>query len=340
MLQFFKNKSIPNFAYIIGLLLISILVVLITLDKIKGNQVMEQLSDFQQKSCAIKTYRKTSSNKYTNPLIMTDNNNESVCMLDLKALINERLNQFVNSNHIQTASVYVRNLQNGEWIDINDEATFSPGSLFKLPVFISYLKLSEKDPNLLNTSLAFDIKNAKIPKHTFQTESNVIPGGVYTIKFLLEEMIINSDNNATFLLNNYLEMSTLNQIFIDLQMQVPDMHNRSYSINTKDYSKFLRLLYNGTYLNVSNSEYALSILAKSKFVDGIKKGVKDNVEIARKFGEFGNKSGDTQLHESGIVFIKNNPYVITVMTRGKEIQKMADFIADVSEKVYARMSNS
>ena len=55
--------------------------------------------------------------------------------------------------------------------------------------------------------------------------------------------------------------------------------------------------------------------------------------MAHKFGEriIGNK---IQFHEFGIVYIKNNPYLIGVMTKGASLKQLIEIVAEISRITY------
>lgn len=101
----------------------------------------------------------------------------------------------------------------------------------------------------------------------------------------------------------------------------------------------MRILYNGTYLMNGNDDYALSLLVQRNFNEGIVKQLPTDIKVARKFGEWGDANDPTnhQLHESGIVYIENNPYLLTVMTKGPAVQPLAHVISDISNIVYNKM---
>jgi hypothetical protein len=54
-------------------------------------------------------------------------------------------------------------------------------------------------------------------------------------------------------------------------------------------------------------------------------------------GEWGD--GHTvELHDCGIVYLNNNPYIITVMTRGTDMEKLAEAVATISKMTYENLS--
>lgn len=48
-----------------------------------------------------------------------------------------------------TIGVYVRNLNNGPWFGINENEKYSPASLMKVPILMTFLKWIELDPSIL-----------------------------------------------------------------------------------------------------------------------------------------------------------------------------------------------
>ena len=60
--------------------------------------------------------------------------------------------------------------------------------------------------------------------------------------------------------------------------------------------------------------------------------------MAHKFGESGTPV-DKQLHESAIVYLDKKPYLLTVMTKGKDNASLSKLICEISSIVYKDQSN-
>jgi hypothetical protein len=60
--------------------------------------------------------------------------------------------------------------------------------------------------------------------------------------------------------------------------------------------------------------------------DGLKAGIPANIELAHKFGERGiigmNGREQKQLHDCGIIYYPKHPYILCIMTRGYERDKL------------------
>jgi beta-lactamase class A len=63
-------------------------------------------------------------------------------------------------------------------------------------------------------------------------------------------------------------------------------------------------------------------------------GVPAGISVANKFGERELADGTRQLHDCGIVYHPERPYVLCVMTKGASFEQLSRTVADVSQLVY------
>ena len=275
--------------------------------------------------------------KFIKPLLFVDDDCEGDNLAISKQEINNVIENYKATQGVISASVYIKEYQYNSWTAINEELEYEPGSLFKVPILMAYLKLSEKKPNVLEKELLFDTPFA-INKNVAYQSKQIKLGSKYTVRQLLTYMISYSDNNATALLNNNLEADVLYKLFTDLNLVIPDIKAQHYYFTVKDYSLFLRTLYNATYLSVANSEYAMELLEKCEFKGGIVNGLPSNIRVAHKFGESGTPT-EMQLHESAIIYDKDKTYLLTVMTKGKDNKSLSSLISKISELVHKNIMN-
>lgn len=287
--------------------------------------------------------RSQGSYKFINPLLECDTANfsEDPTLVSLKRNIDFYISNQINLNKVEFVSVYYRNLNNGPWFSINANETFSPSSLIKIPLMITYYKLAESDPSILQKTLSYetiyDYKN-----QNFIPQITITPQQKYTVEELIERMIIYSDNAAYNLLNDNLDAQTIIKTYEDLGVDISQgISNPSGNIiSVKSYASFFRILYNSSYLSKTYSEKSLSLLAQTKFQDGLVAGVPDNISVSHKFGE--RQYLDThqkQLHDCGIVYIPNKPYLICIMTRGKNFVDLASTIKNISSMSFKDISS-
>lgn len=277
--------------------------------------------------------------KFIKPLMFADEECESDDLSGLKQRISDIINRYKTSQDVITASFFLKKTDNSDWTSLNDEELYQPGSLFKVPVLITILKMNELHPGFLNRSFTYNQKY-EVDKNVAYTDKSIQFGKSYTVRELLDYMIRYSDNNATVLLEKNMDIAIFTKLFEDMGLKTPNANDANYFISVKEYSYFMRAIYNAAYLNIEDSEYAAELLTHCAFKDGIVKGLPAGTIVAHKFGESGDASAK-QLHESAIVYLKDgSPYLLTIMTKGKDNQKLSQLIAEISQAVYLEMQNS
>ena len=272
---------------------------------------------------------------YIKPLVFVETPCEAPKLEPIKQSILSLIDGHKASGTIASASVYLRDFNSGSWITINENEKYSPGSLLKVPELIAFMKMNEKHPGILNKKIRFD-RPLVSDKHTNFLSKSIVLGQEYTIKELLSYMITYSDNNATLLLNQQIDVAVFNSVFTDLGLPAPDNKANQYPITAKDYSLFMRALFNGSYLTIEDSEFCTSLLATCSFPEGMESGLPATVKMAHKFGE-GGFDNAPQFSESGIVYINNRAYLLTVMTSGANMKQLPKVAGDIAHIVYENM---
>src|SRR6185437_13516132 len=90
-----------------------------------------------------------------------------------------------------------------------------------------------------------------------------------------------------------------------------------------------------TYLSPEMSEKALKLLSQTTFTSGIVAGVPKNIPVAHKFGERAYDTDATkELHDCGIVYFPNHPYMLCIMTKGTDFGSLATVLKTISQKTY------
>jgi hypothetical protein len=154
-------------------------------------------------------------------------------------------------------------------------------------------------------------------------------------------MIKYSDNKAYYVLLDKLHLISpdrdlLKDTFVELGIVDPkDLLDNTISV--KSYSSIFIQLFNSSYINNrKSSENVLSLLAESEWKNGLNAGVPVDINIAHKFGERFNFDGNglDQLHDCGIVYYPENPYLLCVMTRGNDYGQLAKVINEISKMFY------
>lgn len=253
--------------------------------------------------------------------------------------IGKKADELMSNGNTTHISYYFRDLNNGIWFGIKEKELFSPASLFKTPVMISYLKQSEETKELLSKKVVFTQEDVNYEKQNIKPSTEMEVGKSYTIDELIQRMIIYSDNSALRMLLREGDQFAY-RVFYDLDVGIDSNEEGLENfMSVYEYSRFFRILYNGSYLNFENSNKALEILTKVEFKDGLVAGVPGDIAVAHKFGEreFGEEK---QLHDCGIVYHPKKPYLICIMTRGKDATKLPGIISELSKITYEEVSKN
>lgn len=282
--------------------------------------------------------------QFINPLLDFDSPQST--FVELKPF-KDKIAAFVNqansqSDHIDFVAVYFRDLNNGPWFGVNEQASFSPASLLKVPLMMAYYKLAESDSGVLQKKIAVtaaDIQPVVPNQQTIAPSVRLEVGKSYSVDELVNQMIIYSDNDASQLLIENIDPKKLVQIYNDFGIELPDAEAAGTQVDVKTYAGFFRILFNASYLSKQTSEKALKLLSQVEFKDGLVAGVPGNVVVAHKFGEREAEGSQQQLHDCGIVYYPNHPYLLCIMTRGNDIHELTKLISDTSRQVYQEVDS-
>ncbi len=254
--------------------------------------------------------------------------------------VNGLIENSVKSERVSTVSVYFRDLNNGNWFGIREHDKFSPRGLLKVPIMIAYFKWAESSPLVLRKTLISTGKEQGNDKNSTTTAKELEPGKSYTVNDLIFRMIAHDDAESFSLLYANLPSGRLDKIFKDLYGEYDPMkQNDSLSLNA--FAAYFRVLYNASYLSEEMSEKALRYLAKSPFRQGMAAGIPLNIDIASEHGERtlpitsdGEEHEISQMHEFGVIYHPNRPFLLGVMARGNNVDQLKNVIRDITRLVY------
>jgi beta-lactamase class A len=245
------------------------------------------------------------------------------------------------AGHLADASVYFRDLEDGPIFGINQDEDFAPASLLKLPLALVYLTEAEKDSNILKEKISVAVPQWGFER-AFASGEEIDPRVPHTVESLLSSMLINSDNNAYGVLQTHLydigKINTVVQTFVDFGFVSPaDLTDEVLSV--RRYGAIFRSLYHLAYLNAEFSEQVLDWLSQSTFKQGLPAGVPAEIKVAHKFGERYTDDGKKQLHDCGIIYYPENPYLLCVMTSGTNFDDLVSVIRYISQEVYKEVDS-
>lgn len=238
------------------------------------------------------------------------------------------------------AGVFVLDLENGSYLDLQGDKVFSAASIIKLPILIAFLQ---------------DVDSGKISlDETLVMTSDVIVGGSgelqdlplnskFTALQTLNKMIVISDNTATNMIVKRMGgLAELNQRFQSWGLQktvirnwLPDFSGTN-TTSAKELITLLAWLNAKKLLSPSSQLLAMDILEHVKNRSLLVAGLEPSATIAHKTGDIGFLLGDAGL----VVMPIGKRYLIaTLVTSSYDDTAARDYIQAVSREVYTYLSH-
>ena len=256
--------------------------------------------------------------------------------------LREKLNAITEEFGIDSISLYVEFLITGANISVNPNLYIYPASLAKVPLAMAVMKKIEKGNWKLENELVLMKDDKDNRSGSYENPLSEYPVGTrFTIERLLEELLINSDNTAFFVLLRNIHQDELNEIISELGLQ--ELFSDNGKISAKEYSRIFRSLYVSSFLKRENSDMILRWLDNSTVDDFLSHDIPKEIPFPHKYGE---KITLRIYSDSGIVYIPNRPYLITVMTKGdpskslnQDIDRTKRFMRQISKEAYDYFSS-
>jgi beta-lactamase class A len=260
-------------------------------------------------------------------------------MTNLSAQLSEHATQLENSSGISDISIWTRDLTTRQWAAYNEHKQYTPASLLKVPIMITYYKLAEVNPSILTNQLTYSTAEANdgvvLPSQTFAE------GTSYKVEELIDQMIRRSDNHAMRVLFSHLTPEVVNETLADIGIQIVDENSTFNYVTPKTFGNIFRVLYNASYIDRTLSERALKLLTETEY-KGMAAPLPASIKVAHKFGERelqgpDGRTTEIQLHDCGIVYKEPHPYTLCIMTRGTDFVAQQAAIEQISKLVYDAM---
>ncbi len=262
---------------------------------------------------------------------------------NLHSGIQQIVDEEKSEKHIIRASIFYRDLNSRRWFGVNDIDKFYPASLIKLPIAIMYYKIAELEPGVFDKELKIPENEGDNSDQYYPPAESLVAGKSYPIKELIRHMLEYSDNAPFSTLADAGKVFR-EKVLSDLNIYEPlaGEGEGAWSINARSYANIFRMLHNASYVNVQSANEILNTLSRSTFTSGIVAGVPENVVVAHKFGEAAGMESDGDvksliLNDCGIVYKKDNPYILCIMTEGTDYSVLEKTIQRISETIYNKL---
>ncbi|MDB5254046.1 MAG: hypothetical protein JWL80_112 [Parcubacteria group bacterium] len=232
-------------------------------------------------------------------------------------------------------SVYFRDANSGHWTGVNEDDIYDPGSMLKVAVLMGYVSDAELHPDILTRM--YEYTPVTDPGQNYKPIP--LPAGLYSARTLLSQMITQSDNTATEILVKN-DPVAYNRVYQKLMLPSgPTSSSTEDFMSPHQYVALYQTLYNSTYLPSYLSDEVLHLLSNTTFSKGLKEGIPPDVALAHKFGEHTDIGPDgkvlyRELHDCGIIYYPEKPYMLCVMTKGNDFSSLEGVISGISRLVY------
>jgi beta-lactamase class A len=273
--------------------------------------------------------------QFINPLLYSDRKkSDDAPYKTLASSLQIYIASVKNSSMSQSISVYFRDMNVGRWTGVDEDKLYKPSSMLKVLAMMSVLKLAEHDPGVLSQKMLF--RRSYHSKDYLKEDKNLSYDS-YSIQELISVMIKNSNNDA---FRTLVSDPRINNEFLDLYMMFRLPHEGLIDpsldyMSPHSYSAIFRILYNSSLFPWGLSEKVLELLSETTFTCGIVAGVPSDIKVSHKFGENTN-----ELHDCGIVYYPQRPYLLCVMTKGKSISDLSGIIANISKIAWTFMKTT
>ncbi len=229
---------------------------------------------------------------------------------DLQTLIEEKL-----ADHSGTWSVYVKDLDAGNSISVNNESMYA-ASLIKLFVMQScYENMDDLIANYCS------INNASEETAAATIEDRLYTMIVYSRNESYNELVRLHSSSGSFtsgcrLVNSYIAENGYADTGVYTTLHPSDSSFESTGEGTnhttvEDCAALLEAIYNGTCVSEEASEAMLDLLLQQDVTTKIPAGVPDGISVANKTGDT-----DEESHDVAIVFGEKTNYILCVMSTG------------------------
>jgi len=214
--------------------------------------------------------------------------------------------------------IVIRDLTDGKEFALNADDVFPTASSIKLPMLVELFRQSQTGSGAKLTDLYTFRSEDLVPDSAIM--ENLTPGvSRVTNRDLAGFVVAVSDNSATNVLIDRVGMENVNHMLDSLGLRQTRLRRKMMDIKAaqegreniatpREMAALLETVYRGKVLNPQTTEEFFKVMCTTKD-SPIPRLLPDGTRIANKPGEL-----DGVRTDSGIVFLKQRPYVISVMT--------------------------
>jgi beta-lactamase class A len=249
----------------------------------------------------------------------------------------------------EAVSVFVRDLTSARWFGINEHRAYAGASLLKVPTAIAVMKIAENSPALLERRATYDGARDFDLEQNLRTATPLVAGREYSMRDLVQVMLRTSSNNAAEMIYRMLNADETQQVadvFTDLGVWLPRPNGSEEFLTVKVQGDLFRALYRGAYLSPEASQSLLDMMLEGGLKnDALRAAFPPGILISHKFGERSFKRPQQtntvfQFHDCGIVYAPSRPFVLCVMSEGRDFPHLTAAVRAIGEIAYKSLQQT
>lgn len=238
-----------------------------------------------------------------------------------------------------TMGIVIRDLSDGHEYTLHADDVFPTASSIKVPLLAELYRQSQTGSGAKLSDLYTFQKQDSVPDSAIM--ENLTPGvSRVTNRDLAGFVVAVSDNAATNVLIDKVGMENVNHMLDSLGLHATRLRRKMMDIKAaqegrenvstpREMAMLLETIYRGKLLNPAMTKDFFDLLSTKKD-SPIPRLLPDDLRIANKPGEL-----DGVRTDSGIVFVDQRPYVISVMTTyARDEHAASDAISRISLRAY------
>jgi beta-lactamase class A len=244
---------------------------------------------------------------------------------------------------VSKVAVYFRDMKNGPWVGVKQDLALATPKRYELPLAIACLKQGEKNVQFFDRMIPYTGKEGSYDNFWPLPRGFRMTPGEFSVGDLVERMLTHNDPIAANLLFTVVDKKILEAVFDDLSINSGEPFMPEVAMTPEVLSRFLRLLYNASYLSRKMSETTLTIMTENVYKDALVAGVPSGTAIPHNFSinllkDDANDANDLwQVFDAGIIYYPGFPYTLSVMTQGSDPRSQIKAIAEVSRFIYGKV---
>ncbi|MBU0572768.1 class A beta-lactamase-related serine hydrolase [Patescibacteria group bacterium] len=248
-----------------------------------------------------------------------------------KAELDETAKEVISSFKEKTKSLsgvyglYIIRLDNGVSYGVNENDTFEPASLNKLPVMLAMYLEAEKGSINLETTYILKSSDKVAGSGSLYGKPE---GFELTYREILSYMGKESDNTAANIARNLLGEEKIKQAIEISGMENTVVIGEDQKTTPYDIGLFFEKLWEGDVISKKHKDELLGFLTDTIYEEWLAAGIPSSIDVAHKYGR--------EIHvvnDAGILFT-DEPFILVLLSKGVVEREADQAFPEISKAIY------